>query len=159
VAVVGGGDVAVEDAIFLSRSCEKVYLIHRRDELRAAAILSEALLKLPNVEVLWDTVVESIVGNEQVETLQIKNLKSGESKSLPVAGVFIAVGLIPNSEIFRDIVPCDDKGYIIAGEECTTQTPGIFAAGDIRTKKLRQIITAVADGATAITSVQHYLLG
>ena len=157
VAVVGGGDVAVEDAIFLARACEKVYLIHRRDELRAAPILSEALNKLPNVEVIWDTVLESISGDEQVEELNLKNVKNNETKTLTVAGVFIAVGLIPNSEKFREIAPCNEKGYIIADENGISGTPGLFAAGDIRTKNLRQIITAVSDGASAVTSVQNYL--
>jgi thioredoxin reductase (NADPH) len=157
VAVVGGGDVAVEDALFLARACEKVYLIHRRGELRAAPILANALLTLPNVEVLWDTVVENISGKGKVEGLQVKNLKSNEASTLPVAGVFVAVGLVPNSQAFRECVPCDEKGYIIAGEDGVTQTPGIFAAGDIRTKKLRQIVTAVADGANAVSSVSEYL--
>jgi thioredoxin reductase (NADPH) len=158
VAVVGGGDVAVEDALFLARACEKVYLIHRRDELRAAPILANVLLSLPNVEVLWDTVVESVVGKGQVESLQMKNVKNAEASSLSVAGVFVAVGLSPNSQAFRASVPCDANGYIIAGEDGVTQTPGIFAAGDIRTKKLRQIVTAVADGAVAVNSVREYLL-
>jgi thioredoxin reductase (NADPH) len=158
VAVVGGGDVAVEDALFLARASEKVYLIHRRDELRAAPILTNALLALPNVEVLWETVVESIGGEEQVEELRLINVKSGERSTLQVAGIFIAVGLSPNSQAFRASVPCDAGGYIIAGEDGVTQTPGIFAAGDIRTKKLRQIVTAVADGANAVDSIRNYLI-
>ncbi|MCL2719204.1 MAG: thioredoxin-disulfide reductase [Lachnospiraceae bacterium] len=157
VAVVGGGDVAVEDAIFLARFCEKVYLIHRRDELRAAAILSESLHKLKNVEVLWDTVVESINGEDQVEKIKIKNVKTNVTSSLATAGIFIAVGMVPNSGIFNQVVPLNEKGYIIADESGITKTKGIFASGDIRTKKLRQITTAVADGATAVTSVQQYL--
>ena len=157
-AVIGGGDVAVEDAIFLARGCEKVYLIHRRDELRAARILQEEVKSLPNVEILWDTVVEKIEGEDQVEALAIRNKKTGEEKMLPVDGVFIAVGILPQSELLQDVTACDDKGYIMAGEDGICKTPGIFAAGDIRTKKLRQIITAAADGANAITSVQEYLL-
>ena len=158
VCVVGGGDVAVEDAIFLARTCEKVYLLHRRDELRAAAILRDALRKLENVEVLWETVVKSINGDEKVENIEIENIKNNETSFLPVAGVFIAVGLTPNSEAFRTIVPVNEAGYIIADENGVTGSKGIFAAGDIRTKKLRQIITAAADGALAVASVQHYLL-
>lgn len=157
-AVIGGGDVAVEDAIFLARGCEKVYLIHRRDELRAANILQEEVKSLPNVEILWDTVAEGIEGEDQVEALQLKNIKTGEKKRLPVDGVFIAVGILPQSELLQSVTVCDEKGYVIAGEDGVCQTPGIFAAGDIRTKKLRQIITAAADGANAITSVQEYLL-
>lgn len=158
VAVVGGGDVAVEDAVFLARTSKKVYLIHRRDELRAANILQESLKRLDNVEVLWDTVVEEIKGEDQVQSVMLRHLKTEEKKELPVDGVFIAVGIRPNTESFGDAVDCDDKGYIIAEEDCITGTPGIFAAGDVRTKKLRQIITAVADGANAITSIQNYFI-
>jgi thioredoxin reductase (NADPH) len=156
-AVIGGGDVAVEDAIFLSRSCEKVYLIHRRDELRAAKILQEEAENIPNIEFIWDTVAEKIEGNQQAESLLLKNVKTGERSSLPVQGVFIAVGIIPETELFQGLTACDEKGYILAGEDCVTSVPGIFAAGDIRKKNLRQIVTAVADGACAIQSVQKYL--
>lgn len=155
-AVVGGGDVAVEDAIFLARGCEKVYLIHRRDELRAAAVLQKEVMALPNVEIVWDTIVEKIEGQEQVENLILKNVKTGKEESLPVQGVFVAVGIIPAGEIFRDLADCNEKGYLIAGEDCVTSTPGIFAAGDVREKKLRQVVTAVADGANAITSILEY---
>lgn len=158
VAVVGGGDVAVEDAIFLARTSKKVYLIHRRDELRAAKILQEKLNSLPNVEILWNTVVDEIQGKEQVESLQIRNVKSEETKALAADGVFIAVGIHPNTETFEDVVECDAKGYIIAGEDGITTTPGIFAAGDVRTKSLRQIITAVSDGANAVASIQNYFI-
>jgi thioredoxin reductase (NADPH) len=157
VAVVGGGDVAVEDAIFLSRICEKVYVIHRRDEFRAIKSSVNKLLANSNVEVLWDSVVEEIGGTEIVETLGIKNSKTGESSNIDLAGVFIAVGYVPSSQIYKDIVDIDEGGYIIAGENCETNVPGIFAAGDIRTKDLRQIITAASDGANAITAVERYL--
>ena len=156
-AVIGGGDVAVEDAIFLARGCEKVYLIHRRGELRAAKILQEEVKSLSNVEILWDTVAEEIEGSEQVEGLLLKNVRTGERRKLSVDGVFVAVGILPDSGILKEIVDCDEKGYVIAGEDGVTSMPGIFAAGDIRTKPLRQIVTAVADGATAIRSVQEYL--
>lgn len=158
VAVIGGGDVAVEDAIFLARTSKKVYLIHRRDELRAAMILQESLKSLDNVEIIWDTVVDEIQGEDQVQNLIIRNVKSEEKQELPVDGVFIAVGIHPNTEIFAAAVACDEKGYIVAKEDGATSTPGIFVAGDVRTKKLRQIITAVADGANAITSIQNYFL-
>ena len=157
-AVIGGGDVAVEDAIFLARGCEKVYLVHRRDELRAAKILQEEVMKLPNVEILWDTVAEKIEGNEQVEGILLKNVKTNDKVEIPVDGVFVAVGILPDCEILKGVVACDQNGYVIAGEDGITDVPGIFAAGDIRTKKLRQIVTAVADGATAIRSVQDYLI-
>ena len=155
-AVTGGGDVAIEDAIFLSRMCKKVYLIHRRDELRGARTLQTQLFSLDNVEVLWDTVVEKINGKDQVESVTLKNVKTEESKELPVDGVFIAVGINPQSSAFDGLVEMD-HGYIQAGEDCETSVPGIFAAGDVRTKQLRQVSTAVADGATANTRGVLYL--
>ncbi len=155
-AVIGGGDVALEDAIFLARTCEKVYLIHRRDEFRGAKSLQEAVLKQENIQVIWDTVVEEIVGDGQVNALKLKNKKTGESSDLSVNGVFIAVGITPNSQAFEGIADMD-HGYFVAGEDCQTSTPGIFAAGDVRTKQLRQIVTAVSDGANAVTSVERYL--
>lgn len=158
VAVIGGGDVAVEDAIFLARACEKVYLFHRRDSLRAAQSLQNTMLALPNVEVCWDSVVESINGDGQVSSLTMLHKPSGERRELPLQGVFIAVGIKPNSESFISNIASDEKGYLIAGEDCTTSMPGVFAAGDIRTKKLRQIVTAVADGANAVEGVQEYFL-
>ena len=156
--VGGGGDVAIEDAIFLARGSEKVYLVHRRDELRGAKILQDNLMALPNVEIIWNSVVQEIQGEEQVEQVKIYNQKTGEEKEVKVDGVFIAVGIHPNTECFVNLVETDDKGYIIAGENCETSVPGVFVAGDTRTKELRQIITAVADGANAINSVQKYLL-
>lgn len=158
-AVIGGGDVAVEDAIFLARTCEKVYLVHRRDELRAAKYLQDELLQLPNVEVIWDSEAVAIEGNEIVEALQIMHKKTGEKRRLELQGVFIAVGIQPNTGFCDGLVDMNEKGYIIAGEDCRTSQEGIFAAGDIRQKPLRQIITAAADGANAITSIQSYLAG
>jgi len=155
-AVVGGGDVAVEDAIFLSRICKKVYVIHRRDEFRAAKSYSTKLMERENVEIIWDTVVENIEGDDFVNQIEIKSLKTDEVKKIPVDGVFIAVGNIPNSKVYEGIVEMDKSGYIIADENCETNLPGVFAAGDIRTKELRQIITAASDGANAITAVERY---
>ncbi|MDD6491411.1 MAG: thioredoxin-disulfide reductase [Firmicutes bacterium] len=157
-AVIGGGDVAVEDAIFLARGCEKVYLIHRRNELRAASVLQKELMALPNVEIIWDTVAEQINGEDQVESLSLRNVKTGEQKELKVDGVFVAVGIIPSGALLEGLADCDEKGYLIAGEDCATSRPGIFVAGDVRKKKLRQIVTAVSDGANAITSILDYLL-
>lgn len=156
--VVGGGDVAVEDAIFLGRLCEKVYLVHRRDELRAAKILQERLFEMENIEVIWDSKVNQINGEQKVESVELENVKTGEKKTLETNGVFIAVGILPNSNEFEGLVAMDDHKYIIAGEDCETNVPGIYAIGDVRTKALRQIITATADGANAITSVQNYLI-
>lgn len=158
VAVVGGGDVAVEDAIFLAKICQKIYLIHRRDQLRAVDSLQKTLFSLENIEVIWDSEVKEIYGTDKVSGVRIFDNKSGEQKSLDVDGVFIAVGIIPNTSIFEGIVEMDQNGYIIADETCTTSKKGIFAAGDIRKKQMRQIITAVADGANAIGSVQSFLL-
>jgi thioredoxin reductase (NADPH) len=158
VAVVGGGDVAVEDAIFLARGCEKVYLIHRRDELRAAKSLQEKLFKLTNVEIIWDSIVTQITGESQVEAVQLENVKTGEKTTRKVQGVFVAVGIQPNSEAFGEFVEMDEKGYIKAGEDGETSVAGVYAVGDVRTKALRQIITAAADGANAVTSAEKYLL-
>lgn len=155
-AVIGGGDVAVEDAIFLARMCSKVYVIHRRNELRAAKSLQEKLFSLDNVEMVWDSVAEEICGEGQVDSLKISNVKTGEKRTLSLQGVFIAVGITPESQAFEGLVEME-KGYIKAGEDCATSAPGIFAAGDVRKKKLRQIITAAADGANAVTSAEHYL--
>lgn len=157
VAVAGGGDVAVEDAIFLAKFCEKVYLIHRRDSLRAAKSLQNKLFALSNVEILWNTTVEKIEGKDGVETLILKDTAGGESK-LEVRGLFIAVGIRPDTALMRELVDCDEKGYILAGEDCVTTTSGIFAAGDARQKPLRQIITAVADGANAVAAVEKFFM-
>lgn len=156
-AVVGGGDVALEDAIFLARLCKKVYLIHRRHELRGAGSLQETLLSLPNVEVLWDSVVTSIQGEEEVEGIAVENCLTKKTTEYPVDGIFIAVGIRPVSQIFDGLIDLDKAGYIIAGEDTKTSRQGIFAAGDVRTKPLRQIVTAVADGANAVYGVQEYL--
>lgn len=155
-AVVGGGDVAIEDAIFLARTCEKVYLIHRRDQLRGARSLQEKLFALDNVTVLWDTVVEEIRGEGKVNSLAVKNVKTQEQSELSVDGVFVAVGITPNSQPFSQLLTLD-HGYIAADETCETGVPGVFAAGDVRKKQLRQIVTAVADGANAVTSAERYL--
>lgn len=157
VAVVGGGDVAVEDAVYLARMCRKVYLIHRRDSLRAAQGLQDKLTACENVEVLWNRTVKEIQGSGSVEGVTLSHVAEQTEEELAVEGVFIAVGMHPNTEVFRDTVPCDENGYVIAGEDCVTKTEGIFAAGDLRTKQVRQIITAVADGACAVASVERYL--
>ena len=157
VAVVGGGDVAAEDAIYLARMCRKVYLIHRRDSLRAAKGLQDKLTACENVEILWNRTVQDIYGSNLVEGLKISHVTEKTQEDLAVEGVFIAVGMHPNTEAFQNVVPCDEQGYVLAGEDCSTKTPGIFAAGDLRTKQVRQIVTAVADGACAVASVERYL--
>lgn len=157
-AVIGGGNTAVEDAVFLSRLCKKVYLVHRRSELRADAILQERLRECENVEILWSYVPVEILGSDQVSGLKIRSAVDETEQILPVDGVFVAVGVVPNTEGYREFVKLDENGYIQAGEDCITNVTGFFAAGDIRTKKLRQVVTAVADGANAVSSVQEYLL-
>lgn len=156
VAVVGGGDVALEDAIYLARTCERVYLIHRRDELRGSMVLQEELKALPNVEILYSHVVTQIQGDDMVEAVKIKDLKTGAEGTLSLSGVFVAVGIHPNTELLQELTACDEGGYVLAGEDCATDIPGIFAAGDIRKKPLRQIVTAVADGANAAVSAGNY---
>lgn len=158
VAVIGGGDVALEDAIFLARICKKVYLIHRRDEFRAAKIIQDNLFTQENVEVLWNSVVTEIQGDFQVKSLTVQDVKSKEEKELQVDGCFIAVGIIPNSELAQGQLELDAGGYVVAGEDGESSIPGVFAAGDVRTKLLRQIITAASDGANCITSIQNYLI-
>ena len=156
VAVVGGGDVALEDAIYLARFCKKVYCIHRRDTFRGARILQEELLALENVEVLYGHTVTEICGEQKVESLKLWNVTEETERVLEADGIFIAVGILPNTGLVADLVSCEG-GYIVAGEDCVTDCQGIFAAGDVRKKPLRQIVTAVADGANAVTSAGAYL--
>ncbi|MDD6057116.1 MAG: thioredoxin-disulfide reductase [Clostridiales bacterium] len=156
-AVVGGGDVALEDALFLARTCSKVYLIHRRNEFRGAKVLQEKVMQTANIQIIWETVVERILGETQVTGLALCNKKTKEHSEISVSGVFVAVGIEPNTALVDGILELDEASYIKAGEDCTTNIPGVFAAGDLRTKGLRQIITAAADGANAITSAENYL--
>ena len=157
--VIGGGDVAVEDAIFLARGCSKVYLVHRRDELRATKTLQTALLSMDNVEVLWSCVPKSVNGKDQVTSVTLQNVKTDEVFDVETNGVFVAVGTEPNSSFYLNAgLELDQAGYIRAGEDCRTNLPGVFAAGDVRTKRLRQVSTAVGDGANAITSVLESLI-
>lgn len=157
VAVVGGGDVALEDALFLARGCNKVYLIHRRDAFRGAKVLQKQVEEKENIVCVMDSVVDEIVGEDLVEKVCISNKKTQQSSELSVQGIFIAVGISPNTKDIQGLPKQDDVGYIIATEDGVTDIPGIFVAGDCRTKQLRQVITATADGANAITSVERYL--
>lgn len=156
-AVVGGGDVALEDAVFLSRMCKKVYLIHRRDEFRGAKILQDQVQKSENIEILWDTVVTEIIGENTVEKISIQNVHNHVDNTLEVDGVFVAVGTKPASDLLKGQIEMDEQGYILAAEDGVTSIPGIFAGGDGRAKKLRQVVTAVADGANCVQSVERYL--
>ncbi|PKM68889.1 MAG: thioredoxin-disulfide reductase [Firmicutes bacterium HGW-Firmicutes-2] len=157
-AVVGGGDVAVEDAIYLSRLCKKVYLIHRRDELRAVKVLQEHLFKIENIEFIWDSEVAEIIGEQTVEKIHVKNRLTDEEQLIEVSGVFIAVGSEPNSGLVQDQVETDLKGWIKTNEDCATSVPGVFAAGDLRVKSLRQVITAASDGAISVYAAERYLV-
>jgi len=154
--VVGGGNTALEDAVYLAAGCEKVYLIHRRDEFRGSKHEVEKVLKNPKIEILYDTVPLSIEGTGMVEKLLVKNVKTEEEKYLDTSAVFVAVGLIPQNDMFTGVVDME-AGYIAAGEDCTTNIPGVFVAGDTRTKTLRQLVTATADGAIAATAAAAYL--
>lgn len=156
VAVVGGGDVALEDALYLAAGCEKVYLIHRRQELRGTQVLQEQVAKEEKITFLPDTVVKEICGEQMVDHLVIANTKTGEEKELPVSGIFIAVGMDPQTDAVASVLDLE-HGYVRAGEDGVTDQPGLFVAGDVRTKKLRQIVTAVADGANSVTSITEYL--
>lgn len=167
VAVVGGGDVAAEDALYLAKFCEKVYLIHRRDSLRAAKSLQDKLFQNEKIQVIWNRVVEQIKGQGKVEELVLRpgnnlemtgNEEQEAKQMLSVDGVFIAVGISPNNQLVSEQVACDQSGYIKAGEDCLTSVPGVAVVGDLRTKQLRQIITAVADGANAVASLESYIV-
>lgn len=157
VAVVGGGDAALEDVIFLARMCEKVYIVHRRDKLRGAKRLQERLQALENIEFVWNSETVAIEGNAQVEALRLRQTKTGEERRLDVDGVFIAVGIAPESELYAGQLELDEQGYIRADESGQTSVPGAFAAGDVRTKALRQILTAASDGANCVASAERYL--
>ncbi|PNV80879.1 MAG: thioredoxin-disulfide reductase [Dictyoglomus turgidum] len=157
VAVIGGGDSAVEEAIYLTKFAEEVTIIHRRDTLRAEKITQQRAFSNPKIKFLWSHVVKAIEGEKKVERLVLEDLKTGETRIFPVDGVFIYVGLIPNTELFKDILNLDPNGFIITDEKMHTSMPGIYAAGDVRGKVLRQIVTAVADGAIAGMEASKFL--
>ncbi len=157
VVVVGGGDAAVEEAVMLSRFAEKVILVHRRDRLRATAILQERLFANPRIEVLWDTILEEITGDSSVTGVVARNRRTGAKQPLPCSGVFIYAGYTPNTQFARSQLELDDQGYVITGPGLSTSMPGVFAAGDVRQKTLRQVVTAAADGAEAAVSAGYYL--
>jgi thioredoxin reductase (NADPH) len=157
IAVVGGGDTAITDALELTRHAKRVYVIHRRDQLRAGQVLQQRAFAQPKLEFIWSTVVEELVGDKVLEELELRNVKTGHRSILKVAGIFIAVGLMPNSQSFFPILDLDDAGYIITDEKMATSAPGIFAAGDIRRNSPRQVAAAVGDGVTAAKSAFKYL--
>ena len=157
VVVVGGGNVAFGDAHYLSKICEKVYLVHRRDVYRASKHLIDLVKSHENVEILPFYEVKEIIGDGMVEQVRLIQNQTKEEKIVDASGIFVAIGMEPVSEFVNGIVDTDNRGYIIATENGVTSTPGIFVAGDVRTKEVRQIVTAVSDGANAVASVQEYL--
>jgi thioredoxin reductase (NADPH) len=157
VAVVGGGDSALTEAIYLTKFAENVTIIHRRDQFRGAKSIQDKVFKNPKIKVIYDSVVEEAKGDEILEGLVLKNVKTGEVSDLKVDGCFVFVGYLPISQLFKSKIRMDETGYIITDEEMRTDVPGVFAAGDIRQKSLRQVITAAADGAIAATNAEHYL--
>lgn len=157
VAVVGGGSTALQDAEFLSNYCSKVYLIHRRDEFRGEDQIVKRLQEKENVEFILNTTVQEIRGEQMVESLRVLNKVTGEESELAVSGIFVAVGQIAQNEKFADVVQLDEGGFIVAGEDCKTSEAGIYAAGDCRTKEVRQLTTAAADGAVAALAACKYI--
>ncbi len=157
IAVIGGGDSAVEEAIFLTKFAEKVYIIHRRDKLRAAKIIQERAFSNPTIKIIWNSIVKKIDGDEAVKVLHLKNVKTHEESVLEVQGVFIFAGYNPSTEFLNGLVDVNERNYIITDENMRTSVPGIFAAGDVRAKSLKQIATAVGDGAIAAVSAEKYI--
>ncbi len=156
VAVVGGGNTAVADVLYLSRICKKVYLIHRREELRASKVYLDPLQKAENVEFVWDSEVKEILYGETVTGVKVKHKRTGDIRELAVDGLFVAVGHIPNTELVKGQVDLDEAGYVLAGETTRTNLPGVFAVGDLRKKPLRQVVTAASDGAVAAHVIEEY---
>lgn len=157
LAVVGGGNTSVEESIFLTRFASKLYIIHRRDQLRADKIIQERAFANPKIEIKWDSIPLKIKGDQVVDSITLKNVKTEEEADLPVDGVFIYIGWNPNTELFKDHVQLDDMGYIIVNDRMETSLPGVFAAGDVNSRFLNQIATAVGDGAVAAVAAEKYI--
>lgn len=157
VAVNGGGNTAVEDAAYLANICNKVYLVHRRDQFRVDGPSVEHLRSLPNVEFVLNATVESLQGDDTLSGVVVKDKLSGQERTLDVSALFVAVGQIPDNAAFASVVDLDPKGYVAAGEDCLTRTPGVYVAGDCRTKDVRQLVTATADGAVAATAATAHM--
>ncbi len=157
VVAVGGGDTAVQESIYLTKFAEKVYLVHRRDKLRATKILQERAFKNNKIEFIWDSVAVGMDGFFGVESVRVKNVKTGEEKNLKADGCFIWIGILPNTSFLNNIVETDQGGFIVTDSSMQTSVPGIFAAGDVRNTPLRQIATAVGDAAIAAVSAEHFI--
>jgi thioredoxin reductase (NADPH) len=157
VAVIGGGDSALTESIYLTKFAENVTIVHRRDQFRGAKSIQDKVFNNPKINIIYDSVIEEAKGDEILEGLVVKNVKTGESSDLRVDGCFVFVGYLPISELFKGKIDLDEAGYIITDVEMRTNVPGVFAAGDVRQKSLRQVITAAADGAIAATNAEHYI--
>lgn len=157
VVVVGGGNSAVGDALYLSRLCKKVYLVHRRDSFRASKVYDAPLRASENIELVLDSVVSELVADARLTSVVTENLKSGEKRAIECDGIFVSIGRKPATEFLGDTLDLDKAGYIIAGESCETRVPGVYAIGDVRTKELRQVVTATADGAIAAHKAEEYI--
>jgi len=157
VAVIGGGDTAVEEAIFLTRFVKRIYLVHRRDKLRATKLLQERAMSEEKITLVWETIPRRILGQNAVEAIELRNVKTGDVQRKEVKGVFVFIGTIPNTELVKDSVKLDENGFILTDDNMQTSIPGVFAAGDIRSKLFRQISTAVGEGAAASYSAERYL--
>jgi thioredoxin reductase (NADPH) len=156
VAVIGGGNAALNEATHISHFASKVYVIHRRDSLRATMALQDKANSDPKINFIWDSEVTAIEGTDSVERLKLKNVKTGADSTLPVGGVFIAVGLVPNTDYLKGVVAMDDYGAVITNDKMETDVPGIYAAGDVRANSIRQVVSAAGDGATAAVYAQKY---
>jgi len=159
IAVVGGGDTAMEEATYLTQHAEKVTVVHRRDQLRASKIMQERALKNPKIDFVLDSAVDEVLGENSVEGVRLRNLKSGEESTLPVQGLFVAIGHRPNTELFKGQIDMDEQGYIIAHEHTSTNVPGVFVAGDVRDHRYRQAVTAAGEGCMAALDAQEYITG
>ncbi len=157
IVVVGGGDTAIEEALFLTKFAGKIYIIHRRDELRATKLLQERALASEKIKMIWDTIPTRITGLTNVDGIDLKNVKTGEESHLSISGVFSFIGFIPSNELVKDQLDLDEQGFVLTNNNMETSIPGVFAAGDIRSKPLRQVSTAVGDGATAAFSAEKYI--
>ena len=157
VAVIGGGDTAVEEALFLTKFASRIYLVHRRDKLRATKLLQERAWEEEKIEIIWDSIPKRIVGEAGVDGIDLKNVKTGEESRLSVQGVFVFIGYRPNNELVKSLLECDERGFVVTNNHMETSERGVFAAGDITSKLLRQISTAVGDGATAAFMAERYL--
>ena len=157
MAVVGGGNTAVSDVLYLSRLCQKVYLIHRRDQLRASKVYLDPLQQAEIVEFVWDSQVQELLYGDVLTGVQVRHKKTGELREIPCDGLFVAVGHVPNTELYQGQVELDQAGYVLADETTRTNLPGVFAVGDLRKKPLRHVITAASDGAVAAHFIEEYV--